>query len=211
MGLSKPASTVTHALYPVPQHLKAGLTLELLKHTDTRSVLIFARTRHRAARLAQMIDRAGYRVTSLHSDRTQSQRQNAIDGFRSGTYQIMVATDIAARGIDVASISLFLVNDPYSVPPSLLAYLMVILGNGMRYGLRMYGESLAWSFGCALLALVALAGEEHECSEGGDHPLRLGGVHLPDAHRRHLLGPAFWVLQRSDESQGMVPLWPWRD
>ncbi|HMW30604.1 GGDEF domain-containing protein [Plasticicumulans sp.] len=59
-----------------------------------------------------------------------------------------------AMVLDVASISLFLVNDPYSVPPSLLAYLMVILGNGMRYGLRMYGESLAWSFGCALLALV---------------------------------------------------------
>lgn len=120
VGLSKPASTVTHALYPVPQHLKAGLTLELLKHTDTRSVLIFARTRHRAARLAQMIDRAGYRVTSLHSDRTQSQRQNAIDGFRSGTYQIMVATDIAARGIDVASIS-HVIN--YDIPDTADAYI----------------------------------------------------------------------------------------
>jgi ATP-dependent RNA helicase RhlE len=68
-------------------------------------VLIFTRTRHRAARLAQQIERAGYKVTSLHSDRTQGQRQAALAGFKSGHYQIMVATDIAARGIDVDGIS----------------------------------------------------------------------------------------------------------
>ncbi len=105
IGLSRPVQTVTHALFPVPQHLKTALLLELLKQTDTASVLIFTRTRHRAHRLAQQIDRAGYRVTSLHSDRTQSQRQSALSGFKKGTYQIMVATDIAARGLDVESIS----------------------------------------------------------------------------------------------------------
>jgi ATP-dependent RNA helicase RhlE len=105
IGLSRPVQTVTHALFPVPQHLKAGLLLELLKRTDTASVLIFARTRHRAHRLSQQIARAGYRVTSLHSDRTQGQRQSALNGFKNGTYQIMVATDIAARGLDVESIS----------------------------------------------------------------------------------------------------------
>jgi len=68
-------------------------------------VLIFARTRHRAHRLSQQIARAGYRVTSLHSDRTQGQRQSALNGFKNGTYQIMVATDIAARGLDVETIS----------------------------------------------------------------------------------------------------------
>ena len=105
IGLSRPVETVTHALYPVPQHLKAALLLELLKRTDTDSVLIFTRTRHRAHRLTQQIERAGYRVTSLHSDRTQGQRQSALAGFKEGKYQIMVATDIAARGLDVESIS----------------------------------------------------------------------------------------------------------
>lgn len=105
IGLSSPAHTVSHALFPVAQHLKATLLLALLKQTDTDSVLIFTRTKHRARRLAQQIQNAGYRVTSLHSDRTQGQRQSALNGFRSGHYQIMVATDIAARGLDVESIS----------------------------------------------------------------------------------------------------------
>ena len=105
LGLGKPARTVSHALYPVPQHLKAPLLLELLKETDTNSVLIFARTRHRARRLTQQIERAGFKVTSLHSDRTQVQRQSALSGFKNGHFQILVATDIAARGLDVESIS----------------------------------------------------------------------------------------------------------
>jgi ATP-dependent RNA helicase RhlE len=105
IGLCRPVHTVTHAIFPVPQHLKAQLLLALLKQTDTDSVLIFTRTKHRAQRLAQQIERAGYKVTSLHSDRTQGQRQSALNGFKSGRYQIMVATDIAARGLDVESIS----------------------------------------------------------------------------------------------------------
>ena len=105
LGISKPAQTVRHALYPVPQHLKAGLLLSLLKKTDTDSVLIFTRTKHRAERLAKQVAHAGFRVTSLHSNRSQNQRQSALDGFRSGHFQIMVATDIAARGLDVESIS----------------------------------------------------------------------------------------------------------
>ena len=90
---------------PVPQHLKTSLLLELLKRTDTASVLIFTRTRHRAQRLSVQIGHTGYKVTSLHSDRTQGQRQIAINGFKKGTYQIMVATDIAARGLDIEHIS----------------------------------------------------------------------------------------------------------
>lgn len=105
MGLSRPAYTVTHALYPVPQHLKGALLLELLKRTDTSSVLIFTRTRHRAQKLERQIKQAGYNVTSLHSDRTQGQRQSALKGFKDGTHDIMVATDIAARGLDVENIS----------------------------------------------------------------------------------------------------------
>jgi ATP-dependent RNA helicase RhlE len=105
MGLSRPAYTVTHALYPVPQHLKSALLLELLKHTDTNSVLIFTRTRSRAEKVSRQIKAAGFNVTSLHSDRTQGQRQAALKGFKDGTHDIMVATDIAARGLDVESIS----------------------------------------------------------------------------------------------------------
>ncbi len=105
VGLSQPARTVTHALYPVAQHLKTPLLLALLRQTDTDSVLIFTRTKHRAERLSRQIDFAGFRATSLHSDRTQGQRQAALSGFKSGHYQIMVATDIAARGLDVQSIS----------------------------------------------------------------------------------------------------------
>jgi ATP-dependent RNA helicase RhlE len=105
MGISKPAITVTHALYPVPQHLKSGLLLQLLKQTDTDSVLIFTRTKHRADKLARQIAHAGHRVTSLHSNRTQGQREQALHGFKTGHFHIMVATDIAARGLDIESIS----------------------------------------------------------------------------------------------------------
>ena len=105
IGLIRPAFTVTHALYPVPQHLKTALLLALLKQTDTQSVLIFTRTKHRAEKLSRQIGHAGFRATSLHSDRSQGQRQSALAGFKSGHFQVMVATDIAARGLDVEGIS----------------------------------------------------------------------------------------------------------
>jgi ATP-dependent RNA helicase RhlE len=105
IGLARPAHTVAHTLYPVPQHLKRGLLLKLLEQTDTNSVLIFTRTKHRARRLVKQIMRSGYKVTGLHSDRTQNQRRSALNGFKQGRHQIMVATDIAARGLDIDSIS----------------------------------------------------------------------------------------------------------
>ena len=81
MGLSRPARTVTHALYPVPAHLKTALLLRLLDQTETDSVLIFTRTKYRAQKLAQQLQRAGLKVTSLHSNRTQGQRQSALQGM----------------------------------------------------------------------------------------------------------------------------------
>jgi len=105
LGLNRPVHTVAHVLYPVPQHLKTKLVLSLLKSTNTGSVLIFTRTKHRAQGLARKIENIGYKVTSLHSNRTQNQRQAALDGFKNGTFQIMVATDIAARGLDVEKVS----------------------------------------------------------------------------------------------------------
>ena len=117
MGLSKPAVTVAHALYPVPQHLKSGLLLKLLKQTDTDSVLIFTRTKHRADKVARQIAHAGFHVTSLHSNRTQGQREQALRGFKSGHFRIMVATDIAARGLDIESIS-HVINFDMPTPPT---------------------------------------------------------------------------------------------
>ena len=114
-----PASTVAHALYPVDQHLKTSLLLELLRHTDTKSVLIFTRTKHRAKRVGQQLEKAGYRAASLQGNLSQNRRQEALDGFRDGSYQILVATDIAARGIDVSRIS-HVIN--YDMPDSTDAY-----------------------------------------------------------------------------------------
>jgi len=133
MGLSRPAHTVTHALYPVSQHLKSGLLLKLLKQTDTDSVLIFTRTKHRAEKLARQIAHAGFRVTSLHSNRTQGQREQALSGFKSGHFHIMVATDIAARGLDVESIS-HVIN--FDMPDTADAYIHRIgrTGRAQRTG-----------------------------------------------------------------------------
>jgi ATP-dependent RNA helicase RhlE len=114
-----PASTVAHALYPIAQHLKTPLLLELLRHTDTESVLIFTRTKHRAKRVGQQLARAGYRAASLQGNLSQNQRQAALDGFRDGSYQLLVATDIAARGIDVSRIT-HVIN--YDMPDTIDSY-----------------------------------------------------------------------------------------
>ena len=119
VGSTAPAVTVTHALYPVAQHLKTPLLLELLRHTDTESVLIFTRTKHRAKRLGEQLEKSGYRAASLQGNLSQNRRQAALDGFRDGTFQILVATDIAARGIDVSQIS-HVVN--YDMPDTAEAY-----------------------------------------------------------------------------------------
>jgi ATP-dependent RNA helicase RhlE len=120
MGISKPAVTVTHALYPVPSHLKSALLLKLLRQIDTESVLVFTRTKHRADKVARQIAQAGYRVTSLHGNRTQGQRERALHGFKTGHFRIMVATDIAARGLDIEGIT-HVIN--YDMPDTADAYI----------------------------------------------------------------------------------------
>jgi ATP-dependent RNA helicase RhlE len=116
---SAPVSTVAHALYPVDQHLKTALLLELLRHTKTESVLIFTRTKYRAKRVGQLLEKAGYRAASLQGNLSQNRRQAALDGFRDGSYKVLVATDIAARGIDVTRIS-HVIN--YDMPDTIDAY-----------------------------------------------------------------------------------------
>ncbi len=115
-----PAATVSHALYPVAQHRKTDLLLELLRHTDTGSVLIFTRTKHRARSLDEKLCKGGFKATSLQGNLSQSRRQAALDGFRSGRFQVLVATDIAARGIDVSQIS-HVIN--YDIPATTEAYI----------------------------------------------------------------------------------------
>ncbi len=120
IGRTLPATTVSHALYPVEQHLKTALLKELLCKTDTESVLVFTRTKHRAERLAQQLKSVGCRATSLQGDLSQGQRQAALDGFRAGSFKVLVATDIASRGIDVLDIS-HVIN--YDMPDSTDAYI----------------------------------------------------------------------------------------
>lgn len=119
IGHAAPVETVSHALYPVAQHLKTALLTELLRSTGTRSVLVFTRTKHRAKRVAQQLQRAGFEATELQGNLSQNRRQAALDGFRDGTFRVLVATDIAARGIDVLSIS-HVIN--YDMPDTTDAY-----------------------------------------------------------------------------------------
>ncbi len=120
VGNAAPAQTVRHALFPVAAHLKTPLLMRLLSHANDGSVLVFTRTKYRARSLGEKLSRAGYRSTSLQGNLSQGRRQAAMNGFRSGTFQILVATDIAARGIDVRNVS-HVIN--YDVPTTPEAYI----------------------------------------------------------------------------------------
>jgi ATP-dependent RNA helicase RhlE len=102
---STPAVGIRHAVYPVPRHLKTELLLQLLRQPGMNSVLIFTRTKSYASRLTDALSQRGIKVSVLHGDRSQSQRLRALEQFRKGRAQVMVATDIAARGIDIDDIS----------------------------------------------------------------------------------------------------------
>jgi len=99
-----PAVGITQAAYPVDAKLKPALLLALVLRGDMKSALVFTRTKHRANRLADWLARHGVRTARIHGNRSQSQRTQALDGFKAGRYQVLVATDIAARGIDVAAL-----------------------------------------------------------------------------------------------------------
>ncbi|MCI4371456.1 MAG: C-terminal helicase domain-containing protein, partial [Thermoplasmata archaeon] len=109
-------STIRHEVYPVPQHLKTSLLVRLLGREDMMSVLVFVRTKRRADRVARQLQQAGFDAARIHGDRSQSQRETALAGFRSGRHRILVATDVAARGIDVEGISHVINYDVPTVP-----------------------------------------------------------------------------------------------
>jgi ATP-dependent RNA helicase RhlE len=119
IGAIAPAKTVSHAFYPVTQNQKKALLLQMLQHTNTGRVLVFTRTKRRARFLARDLKKKGHRASELQGNMSQNQRQRAIDGFREGTHDILVATDVAARGIDVPDIS-HVIN--FDVPDTVDAY-----------------------------------------------------------------------------------------
>jgi ATP-dependent RNA helicase RhlE len=101
---SGPATGITQAVYPVPQHLKPALLLALVRGEVVSDALVFTRTKHRANRLQRFLSGHNVRVERIHGNRSQNQRTEALAGFKSGKYQVLVATDIAARGIDVTAL-----------------------------------------------------------------------------------------------------------
>ena len=119
IGNTAPVMTVAHRFYPVQMGIKTALLKDILDTTEMESVLVFTRTKSRAKSLALQLDRSGHKVISLHGNLTQQKRKQALDGFRDGRYEIMVATDIAARGIDVTRIS-HVIN--YDMPSTADAY-----------------------------------------------------------------------------------------
>jgi ATP-dependent RNA helicase RhlE len=102
---ANPAETVAQFVYEVPKHLKTSLLLHLLQDPRMDSVLVFSRMKHAADRVARQLEQRGVRTATLHSNRSQNQRLRALNDFKAGTVRVLVATDIAARGIDVSGIS----------------------------------------------------------------------------------------------------------
>jgi ATP-dependent RNA helicase RhlE len=111
-----PAVGITHAVYPVTQELKSALLVALLERNDMPQALVFTRTKHRANRLAEFLDKHRVRCERIHGNRSQAQRTQALAGFKQGRYRVLVATDIAARGIDVEALSHVINFDVPGVP-----------------------------------------------------------------------------------------------
>ena len=111
-----PAVGITQALYPVPEALKPTLFLELIRRGDLKDVIVFTRTKHRANRLADVLERGGVSVARIHGNRSQAQRTLALEGFKRGQFQVLVATDIVARGIDIEELSHVVNFDVPNVP-----------------------------------------------------------------------------------------------
>ena len=113
---SQPAVGITQAVYPVPQDLKSSLLLHILERTVMKEALVFTRTKHRGNRLWEFLDGRGISAARIHGNRSQAQRTDALDGFKSGRYRVLVATDIVARGIDVEALG-HVVNFDVPVSP----------------------------------------------------------------------------------------------
>ena len=110
---SAASSLVTHAVYPVPRERKGALLVDLLRDVKSETVLVFTRTKHGADKVVRDLERAGIKATAMHADKTQAQRTKALEQFKSGVINVLVATDIAQRGLDISGIT-HVIN--YDVP-----------------------------------------------------------------------------------------------
>ena len=145
-----PAETVTHAVYPVAAEQKFDLLMALLERTNFDSALIFCRTKYGADRIAHQLKQGKHAVAVLHSNRTQRERVEALEGFKSGKYEVMVATDIASRGLDIAGVS-HVIN--YDVPEHPEDYVHRIGRTGRAQNV---GDAFTLTSGQELPALQAI-------------------------------------------------------
>lgn len=164
VGDSAPVATVSHTFYPVASDGKRALLERILAETRTGPVIVFTRTKHRSKTLARQLEHSGYAAAALNGNLTQNKRQQALDGFHQGRYKILVATDIAARGIDVSKVS-HVIN--YDIPDTVDAYTHRIGRTGRA---REQGEAFTFiseaDRGLELAIKRVLGSKLHYCKAG---------------------------------------------
>ena len=166
---ARPSSAIRQAIYPVSQENKARMLLSLLRREGVNSAIVFARTRRRADRVTKLLGRNRISVAAIHGGRSQNQRNAALDGFRSGQYSVLVATDIAARGLDIPDVS-HVVN--FDLPEAPDVYIHRI-GRTARMGKS--GEALSLVLpedGASLRGIERTLGVRLEC-------VRVCGIAMP--------------------------------
>src|SRR5579859_2911599 len=185
---ANPAETVTQLVYEVPKHLKSALLLHLMKDPQMNMVLVFIRMKHSADRIAGGLERQGIRTATIHSNRSQAQRLRALKDFKSGAVRVLVATDIAARGIDVDGIS-HVVN--YDFPMHSEDYVHRIGRTGRAHAV---GDAISFVTGADYGALRALErfigrGIVRKRAEGFDYKAAMPlGADRDDREREHQPG-----------------------
>ena len=192
---AKPADGVTHTFHHTTSADKTSLLLSLLKDAS-ESVLVFTRTKHRADRLTETLEKVGHRVSVLHGGRRLSQRRAALEGFRRGRVRVLVATDIAARGLDVANIGHVINYDLPNVPEDYV--------HRIGRTARMKAKGWATSFVTIedarhVHAIEKLLGQSVPRAAGSPSPFRQKSLNVP-SHRRHTAGHPPQRLQRPDQS-----------
>jgi ATP-dependent RNA helicase RhlE len=199
IGHTTPVASVAHTFYPVATHSKDALLKTILDTTSTSAVLVFTRTKRRSKNLARLLEESGYEAAALHGNLSQSNRRKAMEGFRSGRYKILVATDVAARGIDVRGIS-HVIN--YDIPGTVDAYTHRIGRTG-----RACDTGDAFTFVCQedqgiLRAITQLLGnrDRYRIMErfGGADPAQAGAqARMQVAVRHHSASRSFSARPRT--------------